>query len=134
MKRQGAFAFLISIAVLFSTVPPAHAAITGTQALAMTQGQFALALVREAGAINRLSPAATGQDAIDFLASLGIIPAEGWAADQPVTDAFLRSLVENAPEGATLDQIIQQIMTNIESGLLNLPADQNVNSGSTGPS
>ena len=134
MKRHGTLAFFISIAILFSSVPPAHAAITSTQALAMTQGQFALAILKEAGALGRLSPGASGQDAVDFLELLGIIPEGGWEASKPVDEAFLRSLVENAPEGATLDEIIRLIQDRIESSLLLLPAEQNVNSGGTGPS
>lgn len=134
MKRHGTLAFFISIAILFSSVPPAHAAITSTQALAMSQGTFALAIIKEAGALSRLSPGASGQDAVDFLSSLGIIPEDGWDVSKPVDEAFLRSLVQNSPEGATLDEIIQSIVTSLESAILLQATEQNVNSGSAGPS
>ncbi|HLD50025.1 MAG TPA: hypothetical protein VJC08_02380 [bacterium] len=135
MKSQSVLAFFISIAVLFSSVPLAHAELLAARALTLTQGEFALAILQEAHAIDRLKENALGQDAIDFLTSLGIIPhPDGWDANKPVDEAFLRSLVQDSPAGASLEEIIQSIVSAIESSILFLPAEQNVNSGSTGPS
>ncbi len=134
MKSQSVLAFFISIAVLFSSVPSAHAELLAARALTLTQGEFALAILAEAHAIDRLDENALGQDAIDFLTSLGIIPEGGWDANKPVDEAFLRSLVQDSPAGASLEEIIQSIVSAIESSISFLPAEQNVNSGSTGPS
>ena len=76
----------------------------------MTQGDFALWLVKEVGALAKLSPAATGQEAIDFLKSLGLSPEEGWDANKPVTKKFLASLLGDPDaENLSFDDLVAKV-------------------------
>ena len=66
-----------------------------------TQGEFALWLVKQIGALDKLPPAALGQDAINFLFNLGIAPKDGkWDANAPITKEFLISLLDLSDEEA----------------------------------
>jgi hypothetical protein len=82
-----------------------------------TQGEFALWVIKEVGAISKLPPAATGQDAIDFLSSLGVIPEGGWKQDQPITRDFLESLLgdEEDASGLSWDELVQKVRDNIRT-------------------
>lgn len=140
MKRYFPLALLISLSFFsFSIVPSAFAVITSEQALKMTQGEFALRVLKEAGALKRLpSVAASGQDAIDFLqGTLGIVPAgDGWEADKVVDEDFLKRLLEGmGVEGkGSIDELIQQIVDGVSNAIDTLPSEQNVNTGAQGPS
>lgn len=81
----------------------------------MTQGEFALWLIEEAGGLRLLPTAANGQDAINFLIGIGIIPEGGWHADELVTDDFLRSFFGAEGEGLSREQIIDRLQELIQS-------------------
>ena len=137
MKHHGVLAFFISIFVFsFSLVPALHAALVPAEVMKMTQGEFALALVKDAGAVGRLSPAASGQDAIDFLHSLGIVPEGGWDANAKVDEDFLRRLVAGSGGEASgsVEDLLQKVEGLVSNAVDNLPANQNVNPGGAGPS
>lgn len=111
MKRHSAVIILTSIFVFFfSFVSSGQAALPQ----GMTQGQFAIWLVKEAGAIRKLPPAASAQDAIDFLQKLGVFPKDGWEIDKEVDETFLKSFL---PDGATgtLDELLQQVQDLVQS-------------------
>lgn len=89
-----------------------------------TQGEFALWLIKECGVLSKLPPAATGQDAINFLVALGVAPDEGWKEDEPITKAFLISLLGGGDDVANLsfDELIAKIRAHIQ----NLISDRNL--------
>ena len=81
----------------------------------MTQGEFALLLVKEAGALRQLPAAADAQDAIDFLRKLGIVPEGGWDIDAPVTDEFLRNFLGGEGEGLSREELLRKIQDLVAS-------------------
>lgn len=75
----------------------------------MSQGAFALWLVKAIGASGKLPPAATEQDAIDFLLKLGVYPEGGWDKDAPISTDFLASLLgEDEPTG-TFEELVDRV-------------------------
>ena len=60
----------------------------------MTQGDFALWLVKAVGAMYKLPPGADAQDAISFLTRLGMVPQGDWQWDQKITNDFLASFLD----------------------------------------
>lgn len=84
-----------------------------------TQGDFALWLVKEVGALSKLPPAATGQDAIDFLVSLGIVPEGGWDDDEPVTRELLLSLLGDEEDLSKLDfqELVDRLKTAVDQAI-----------------
>ena len=120
MKRHGALAFFISILVFcFAIVPFAQAA---TFPKGGTQGEFALWLVKAAGASKSLPAAPTAQDAIDFLRKLGVAPAEDWDVDKTVDEAFLRSFFGEGDDVANLDfdKLVEKLQALVESRFENI--------------
>ena len=112
MKRKSALSFLIAITVLsFSLVPAGHAALPQ----GITQGEFALWLVKEAGAIRKIDVAGNAIDAIDFLRSIGVVPKEGWDPEKEVDDAFLRSFLDDKDASGTTDELLQKIEALVEA-------------------
>lgn len=112
---KGKFALLTLIMMLFSLIAiPAisHAAVVEGQT---TQGEFALWLVREIGAQSKLSPAATGKDATDFLTGLGLVPEGGWKEDDVVTKEMLQSLLEDA--SGSFDELVDQVKEHADNVL-----------------
>ena len=112
MKRHSAIALLTSIFVLcLAFVPAGHAGLPK----GMTQGEFAIWLVKEAGAIRQLPAAASAQDAIDFLRNLGVVPSEGWDPDKEVNEAFLKSFLDEKDATGTFDELVQKIQDQVAS-------------------
>ncbi len=80
----------------------------------MTQGEFALWLVRAIGALqepdpqhgigikSKLPPGANADDAINFLTELAVVPKDGWKKDEPITKELLADLLGD-PEAVNLD-------------------------------
>ena len=86
----------------------------------ITQGEFALWLVKEAGAIRQLPTAASAQDAIDFLRKLGVVPNEGWKKDEKVNEAFLKSFFDDSETaGKDFDSLVNLIRDLVESRFSN---------------
>ena len=116
MKRHSALAFFISIAVFsFALVPGAHAGLPQ----GMTQGEFALWLVKEAGAIRQLPVAARAEDAVDFLRKIGVVPKDGWDLDKEVDDAFLRSFLDEKDATGSTDDLLRKITELVENNFNN---------------
>ncbi len=85
-----------------------------------TQGEFALWLVQQAGALSKLPPAPLGKDAIDFLISLGIAPEEGWKKDAPIDKQFLVSLLGGDAKdyaNLTFDELVAKVEDHLTSVL-----------------
>ena len=82
----------------------------------MSQGDFALWVVKAIGAQTKLPPAATGEDAIKFLTSLGIIPEGGWQKDEVLSNEVLASLSDD-PEAANLsfDGLVEKVRDHVQS-------------------
>ena len=129
MKSNGALALLISISVFcFTLAPSAHAALPK----GMTQGEFALWLVKEAGAIRQLPTAASAQDAIDFLRKLGVVPGEGWDPDKEVNEAFLKSFLDENDQNGSIDDLATRIEALVESHFNNANPSVFRSSGASG--
>ena len=114
MKRQGALAFLISImTVCFTLAPFAHAALPA----GMTQGEFALWIVKKAGAMRQLPAAASAEDAVKFLQKIGVVPEGGWNLDAEVTKEFLLSFLDEKDRNGeiTEDQLLDTIEAQVAS-------------------
>ena len=74
----------------------------------MSQGDFALWLVKAIGAQSKLPPAATAEDAINFFTQLGVVPEGGWQKGEEMTVEALASLVEGDPaEG--FDELVEKV-------------------------
>lgn len=82
-----------------------------------TQGEFALWLVKEVGAMSKLPAAPTGQDAIDFLTELGIVPDDGWKQDDAITKEFLSSLLGDEEATGTFEELLDQVQTHVRNSL-----------------
>lgn len=110
---------LVLFALIFSFPGASLAAIEEGKT---TQGEFALWLVQEAGALSKLPPAASGQDAVDFLVSLGIAPEEGWDEDKPIDKKFLMSLLGGDEEDYTnlsFEELVRKVQDYLVSILSN---------------
>ena len=86
----------------------------------MSQGEFALWLVKEVGALSKLGPAATDQNAIDFLVSLGIAPKEGWDKNGTVDKDFLISLLGDEAgdlSNLSFDELVARVRDYIQNSL-----------------
>ena len=116
MNRNKTFALLTALLFLLAMGTPVYATELKE---GMTQGDFALWLVREAGAFRKLPPAAQGQDAIDFLVSLGVAPDAGWDVDDPVTKEFLASLLgdEEDVSALTFEEFVSKVRDFLRSRL-----------------
>jgi len=93
------WAFIFLVAFVFAVPMQANAEGLSQD---MTQGQFASWLVKAMGAQGQLSPGATGQDAIDFLFKIGVVPEEGWDEEAKIDRKFLASLLGD-PGAASMD-------------------------------
>lgn len=60
----------------------------------MSHGNFAFWLVKAVGAMYKLPPGASEQDAFDFLAKLGMVPKDGWKEDGVINKDTLLSLLD----------------------------------------
>lgn len=114
MKGKVILLILLSISVLTFALPMTSQA--ADLAEGMTQGDFALWLVKEIGALSKLPPAAQGQDAIDFLISLGIAPEDGWSKDEPVTKEVLASLLDGEDAAnLSFEELVDAVTEHVET-------------------
>jgi hypothetical protein len=102
-------------------------AFTGTVkaqlAEGMTQGEFALWLVKAVGALYKLPPGANAQDAFVFLSRLGMVPQGDWQADEKISKEFLASFLDlKADEKSALlsdpkgfDKLAQKVLDLMQS-------------------
>lgn len=107
--------FLFSGILLTSLPATLHAQIELKEG--MTQGDFALWLVNAVGAMSKLPPAATSEDAINFLTQLGTVPEEGWQKNELLTNEVLASLLEDPEEGANLsfEELVDKVRARIQN-------------------
>lgn len=89
-----------------------------------TQGDFALWVVKEVGALSKLPPAATGQDAVDFLTSLGVVPEAGWKKDEAVTREFLLSLLAEEEAEELKNLSLKELLAKIRDAIQTLISDR----------
>ena len=110
MRKKISWGIILAIILSFNTPAISHAAETEL-AQGMTQGQFALWLVKVIGALENLPPAADEQDAIEFFERLGIVPEGGWDRDAELTREVLASLLDDPEEGAGLsfEELAQKV-------------------------
>ena len=100
----------------------------------ITQGEFAMWLVKAAGAEGNLPPAALQDDAIKFLTKLGIQPKEGWDADKKLTKKDLQQMLgvsDKDAEGKSWAELIKQLVDFLINALNQLAA---INSNNVSPS
>ena len=79
----------------------------------ITQGEFAMWLVKAAGIQGRLPPAALQQDAINLLYNLGFNPHEGWDKDKKLTQDDLIDILGismKEAEGKSWEDIIKLLV------------------------
>ena len=105
MKRRSVWMVLALVfAFSFLVVKTASAAVEEGKT---TRGELALYLIKQAGLASKLSPAATGKDAMDFLTGLGIAPEGGWGDPNTKIDlAFVQSLLPEGTSAATLEDAL----------------------------
>ncbi len=76
----------------------------------MKQGEFAMLLIKELGAQGLLPPAATTQDAFNFLEKkLGVVPPKGWDEEGTINKeelCYMLSLSKEACDAATFDELL----------------------------
>lgn len=106
---------LFLLAFLFALPNVSHAQEVELEE-GMTQGDFALWLVKAIGAQSKLPPAAQAEDAIKFLTELGSIPEEGWQKDEPMTAELLAGLLEDPGEGKDLswEELVDEVRKQIQ--------------------
>jgi hypothetical protein len=79
----------------------------------MTQGEFAMWLVEEAGLQGQLPPAALQSDAMTLLSNLGIQPEGGWNADAEITTgdlAYMLGISESEAAGQSLAELAEALV------------------------
>lgn len=110
MRRSIVTLGILFICALFIAVPTTVQAQPELSE-GMSQGDFALWLVKAIGAQAKIPPAATGEDAVKFLTSLGIIPEGGWQKDEPITNELLASLLDEGEDvsGLSFDQLVEKV-------------------------
>lgn len=82
----------------------------------MTQGQFALWLVKAIGAQSKLSAGAGETEAIDFLRRLGVVPEDGWMEDSKITKKFLIDLLgDGSSEKLSFDDLVQKLREHVQN-------------------
>ena len=99
---------MIFMLVVFAFIAP-FAAQAVELGEGMTQGQFALWLVKAIGAQSKLSPAATEDDAINFLLGLGVYPEGNWDKDAKISNEFLASLIGEEPGSSTFQELANKV-------------------------
>ena len=98
-------------------------AIPGFSAEKITQGEFAMLLVRVLGMEGELPPAATVEDYCDLLSSLGMEPADGWDADLPLTLGDISDILDIYIRGAKGEQLtLEKVLKILEDWSAEMPA------------
>ena len=89
----------------------------------MKQGEFAMLLIKELGAQGQLPPAATVQDAFNFLQKIGVVPSKGWDEKGTVDSKFLADLLGMKDKDAaflTFDELLAKLKERIAQILWSL--------------
>ncbi len=108
--------FVVVVGFFVTALPTTSFAESGVPTEEWSQGQFALWLVKAAGALSKLPPAGTGTDATNFLSRLGVVPEGGWKKDEKITKEFLLSLLgDDSKDAANLsfDDLIKRIQDRV---------------------
>ena len=114
--RSKGLNLLLVIALLISIPGGVYADL----AEGMSQGDFALWLVKAIGAQSKLPPAATADEAIDFLQRLGVVPEGGWDKNGTVDSAFLKSLLgEGADTSGAFEELLEKVRAHVQSAFDN---------------
>lgn len=100
MTRRTVAVVLLFVSALLLTFPISSFAQELKEG--MTQGQFALWLVKAIGASSKLPPAPGPEDAIKFLTQLGSVPEGGWKKNEVMSKEALISLLEDPKDGEGL--------------------------------
>ena len=118
MKVKRIWKLAFALFALFAMIAP-FAGLAAKVTPDMTQGQFALWLVQAIGAMDKLPPAATADDAINFLLQLGVYPEGGWKKDSIINNEFLASLLgDDSLSSLSFEELIDRIVDQVE-GLFN---------------
>lgn len=112
MSLVGLFVLVLFLA--FPTLVQAEG--PAAPAEGMTQGQFALWLVKAIGAQSKIPPAAVAEDAIAFLTKLGLVPEGGWQKDAELTKEALASMVDD-PNAANLsfNELVNKLRDQVQN-------------------
>lgn len=113
MKRQIVSLGIFCILALFLTVPATSQAEIELKE-GMTQGDFALWIVKAIGAQSKLPPAATAEDAIKFLSGLGIIPEAGWDKDGPISGEWLGGLAGEEAGNLSFEDLAGKVRDHVQ--------------------
>ncbi len=82
----------------------------------MSQGDFALWLVKAIGAQSKLPPAAGSEDAIEFLTKLGVIPEGGWQKNEPISKELLASLLDDeGAENLSFEELVARVRVHVQN-------------------
>lgn len=112
--RVGVLLVLLASFISFTGI--AQAAEEGIAQEGMSQGDFALWLVKAVGAQSKLPPAATAEDAIAFLTKLGIVPEEGWDKDSELSKETLASLLDDDGAGDLgFDGLLEKVREHVQN-------------------
>ena len=116
MRRHALSLGILFIVGLFLVAAPALHAESGMPTKEWSQSQFALWIVKAAGALSKLPPAATGADAITFLTKLGLVPEGGWKKDGKIDEAFLSNLLGDGVSGnLTFDELVEKVQERVST-------------------
>ena len=114
MNKWSKLAAVALFGFLFLLPTISHADITQES----TQGEFALWLVKAIGAQDKLSPAASADDAIEFLTKLGVIPEGGWKQDEKITKELLGSFLDDPNldlANTSFDDLLKKVIDHVKS-------------------
>lgn len=120
MKRITVSLGIMFVLAFLLAVPTSVQALDIELKEGMTQGDFAIWLVKAIGAENKpeskLPPAYGAEEAIKFLTDLGAAPEEGWQKGEEATKELLASLLEDPEEGANLswDELVEKVRDRIQ--------------------
>lgn len=114
MRRKSVTVGLVLVFAFLLVLPALSQAVELTQG--MTQGDFALWLVKAIGAESKLPPAYGAEDAVNLLTQLGSIPEGGWQKNEEMTAGALAGLLENADEAGNLswDELVEKVREHIQ--------------------
>lgn len=116
MRRQFVSLGILFVFAFFLFAPTALQAAEVELSDGMSQGDFAVWLVKAIGATSKLPPAATGEDAIAFLTGLGVIPEGGWQKDEPISNELLASLLGDSETGGlSFDELVQKVREHVQN-------------------
>lgn len=114
MKSLKTNVFVVALMMFSLLMPTIAKAATNWQD--MTQGQFALWLVKAIGAQSKISAGAGEAEAIDFLRRLGVVPEDGWKEDEKITKKFLASLLGDAEaEKLSFEELVEKLRDHVEN-------------------